>query len=709
MRWSNTSWGSRLKSLVNLHDMEKLLFSATTYSPTSSRTGVSGESLLRMQNYILAGVGNDIYLESYKGQLNLDETIPTLDITGTLDCPEGELTVVGTGTTFTTELRSGQMFWAEDDLFMVDAILDDTHLTVYRGPITALVAATGERTPVIYELDRQRATQIQGNAEQFDLGSILGTGWGELRLNGDVLPGTSMVFTGGPLIALFDAATNTYSVADVGFDTPTAVPVVTGVAGGTKGMVAGEYSLRFVPSSSITEGYSNPGPRVNVTLVTAGDRISADFSAVTMDTAALQDQWDAYGSQFGVVNVNQGPWDFIRSITAAEIAAGGGIVFIEYLNAEIARQGQLDFDADPPPISAGFLATLQGNPQWVSCYGKWGGSPGPMLIPSLFNNLEAAPAIWAVSSSPPEDLIGVTSSLARLYLLCAKTLQQGIYAPTGDPLVPPTQIRPYWSMGFSNPKQLIFALGLLIGYPHGGPTKSIADAETVDAQFFGANVAEIIKGWVGQHVMVEWDNSPMVNAACFFCPAVELNAYGYWVTDVLLYGLNQLDWIGSVRIESTERDMAVVSVQNVDDQLYFLAGGRMGSGIQFDTFAFNVAGGLPVNYYGVWELQAGGVLDRNKSVKAARVNGKFTQGLLKIYGFDSHKPETLADLETGVNSQVTINLGTISEVETSYRRPFNCPNNLMFTCRVEGVYSGEGDPDRCSGIMLDYMPTGVRR
>lgn len=689
--------------------MEPLLFGATTYSPTSSRTGVSGKSLLRMQNYILAGVQEDIYLECYKGQLNLDETIPTLDLTGTLTAATGELTIVGTGTLFTTELRSGQMFWAEDDMFMVDTIIDDETLTVYRGPITALSASVGERTPIIFNMDRQRATMIQGNVEQFDLGTILGTGWGTLRLNGDVLAGTSMVFTGGPLVAIFDSATMTYSVADVGFDTPTTVPILISAAGGTKGMVAGEYSLRFVPSSSVTEGYSNPSPRVNVTLASAGDRISADFSAVTMDTAALQDQWDVYGTQLGSVNVNQGPWDFIRSVTAAEIASGGGIVFIEYLNAEIARQGQLDFDADAPPVAAGFMATLQGNPQWISCYGKWGGSPGPTLVPSLFNNLEAAPAIWAVSSSPPEDLLGVTSSLARLYLLCAKTLQQGIYAPTGDPLVPPTQIRPYWSMGFSNPKQLIFALGLLVGYPHGGPTKSIADAETVDAQFFGANVAEIIQNWVGAHVMVEWDNSPMVNAACFFCPAVELNAYGYWVTDVLLYGLNQLDWIGSVRIESTERDMVVTGVANIDNQLYFLAGGRMGSDIQFDTFAWNVASGSPVDYYGVWELQSGGILDRNKTVKAARVNGKFTNGKLKVYGFDTHKPESLADLETGVNPQVTINLGTFGEVETSFRQPFNAPNNFVLTCRVEGTYSGEGDPDRCSGVILDYMPTGVRR
>lgn len=687
--------------------MESIPFAANVYSPTSPRTGVTGQTLLRMQNLILAGVNENIYLECYKGSLNIDEVIPTLNLTGTLDAAEGDLEIVGTGTQFTEELRSGQWFWAVDDPFMVNAVIDDTHITVYSPPTTALVAATGERMPILYNLDRQRATQIQGSAEQFDLGTIEGTGWGTFRLNGSVLQGTSLVFSGGPKVATFDSNTGNYSVYDVGFDTPTVAPTLTGVAGGTKGMQPGEYSLRLVPSSSITDGFSNPGPRANVTLVTAGDRIQVDVNAVAMDTAAGQDQWDVYGTQLGVVQVNQGPWNFIRSVTSSEIAAG--IFFIEYLNSEIARQGELEFDADPPPTSAGFMATLQGNPQWISCYGKWGGSPGPTLVASVFNNLEAAPAIWAVSSSPPEDILGVTSSLARLYFLCAKTLQQGIYAPTGDPLIPPTQIRPYWSMGFANPKQLIFALGLLVGYPHGGPTRSIADAETVDAQFFGANVAEIIQDWVGAHVMVEWDTDPMVNSACFFCPAVEQNDAGFWVTDVLLWSFNVQDWVGAVRLSSDEQDMVVASIANVDNQLYFLAGGRVGADIQFDTYAWNQPSGETVDYYGAWALQAGSILDRNKSVRAARVNGRYTNAQLKIYGFDSNTPESLADLESGNNPQITIDLGTSTDVQTSFRFPFNSPNNFTFTPRISGTYSGSGLPDRVNGVVLEYFPSGVRR
>lgn len=689
--------------------MESIAFPATTYCPTSPRTGLSGKTILRAKNVILTGQTPDIYLRCYKGSLNLSETIPLLNLTGTLGATGGDLTIIGTGTMFTTELRSGQQFYAGNDCFRVNMVIDDETVTVYRPVTTALVAATGKRASVLFEIARQRGTQTQGNSYQLDKGSILGTGYGTLRIDGSVLQGASMVFTGSPLLALFDPTTGDYAIYDVGFDTPTVAPTVTSVGGGTKGMQGGEYSIRLVPSSSITAGYSNPGPRANVTLV-ANERMQVDVNAVSMDTAAGQDQWDVYATQLGVVQVNQGPWNFVRSVPASEIVAG--IFFIEYLNAEIARQGELEFDNDPPP-DAGFVMPLQGYPQWISCFGKWGGSPGPSLVPATPQNIEGAPETWNVSSSPPEEILGVIASQARLYFLCPKTLQQGIYAPTGDPIVPPTQVRPYWSLGFGNPYQLINpTTGILVGHPTGGPTRSTADAETSDDQFIGAHVSEITKDWVQPEVMLGYDPDPAVNAVCFFYPANEQNSDGWWTTRVLLWGLNELDWIGDVIIEREDRDMIVTGVATVDNALYFLAGGRtdLVGTIQQDTFAWNVSSGDSVDYYAAWELQSTAVLDRNKSVKAARANGKFTSGQLQIYGFDSNQTENLTDVELGTNAQITIDLGTTSDVETTFREPFNAPNNFMFLPRISGTYNGTDDePDRINGVYLEYQIAGVRR
>ncbi len=688
--------------------MKEVILGANVYHPTSPRTGLSGKTLLRMKNLILAGAEENTYLQVYKGSLNLDETIPGKDLTGTLDGTVSETTITGTGTQFTTEIQTGQGFWADDDFFVVDTVISDTSLTVYKPLNATLSGATGTRTPVLFELNRQRGTlSARGNAVQVDRGSIFATGVGTLLVNGVALQGGSMVLTGSPAVAIFDSSTGNYTVYPVGFDVPTPAPALTDAAGGSQGMVAGDYSVRLTGGSSITGGESNPGIRANVSLSANGHQIQVDISSVTFDTAAGVDECNAYATQFGVVNVNQGNWNFVLS----HPLSAGSTFFLDYLNANIARQGELSFDANPPP-DAGFVATLQGYLQWVSCYGQFGGPPGPVLLPSDPLNIEAAPAVWEVTSSPPEPLLDVVSSQARLYFPCPSSLQQGVYAPTGDPLVPPTQIRTFWSLGFASFQQLTFAQNMLVGYPHGGPTRSNSDSETVNTQFLGAQVSEIIQTWTSAYVKVGWDADPMVNAICFFQPAIRQNDDGWWETDVLLWGINQQDWIGAVTLTSTEQDMVICSVATVKNQLTFLAGGRvddMGT-IQFDTFHWNQLAGDPVDYYGVWQLQAGDVLNQNKTVRAMKFNGKVTVGELKIYGFDSATPEDLTDLETGNDPQVTIILGTTSNIETSSRIPMNAPNNVVFTARVSGTFNGTDSlVDQINGLVLEFMEMGGRR
>lgn len=686
--------------------MEKILFGPSTYIPTSSRSGISGQSLLRLKNLILAGVDADAYLVCYKGSLDLNETIPGSDLSGTLTANADDLEIVGSGTSFTTELVIGQFFWAGDSILQVNTIIDDEHITVIEGPLTSLAGDTGTRCPVLFDLNAQRGTlSARGNAVEMDSGSIFGTGIGTLLINGQALQSGSMVLTGSPQVALFDPTTGNYTCFPLGFDAPTPAPALSDTAGGTQGMVAGDYSVRLTAANSITDAESNPGVRANVSLASAGDQIGVDISGVTFDTASGVDACNAYATQIGVVNVNQGPWNFALQ----HLLSDGNTFNLDYLNAQIARQQELEFNNDPPP-NAGFVATLQGYLQWVSCYNKFGEPLGPVLVPSKPNNIEAAPADWVVTSSPPETLLDTVSSQARLYFPCPNSLQQGVYAPTGDPLVPPTQIRPFWSLGFSSFQQLVFAQDMLVGYPHGGPTRSTADVETVQTQFLGAHVAEIIQNWKSSYVKVGWDSDPMVNAICFFQPGIRQNDDGWWETDVLLWGINQQNWIGAVTLTDATRDMVVCSVATIKNQLTFLAGGRTSGSLQFDTFEFNKMAGESINYYAVWELQACDVLDRNKSVRFARASGKFTSGKLKIYGFDSATPEDLTDLETGNNPQITINQGTTSNTEISPLAPFNAPNNFVFTARIEGTYNGTDEQvDQINGCILWWFPSGNRR
>ena len=697
-----------------MNTFEKLVLNPGPYQPTSRRSGSPDPTLLRLKNIILYGLEPEIYLQCYKGSLDMGETIPPMDLTGTLTAGLGSKAIVGAGTAFLSELQSGQFFWAGSDLCMVDTVTDDTHITIYRGVSVALVGATGKRTPVIFDINRMRGTLILGNAIQHPKGNILGAGIGTLRRNGAVLAGASLVLTGSPKWAIYDRAAMTFTIFVPGFAQPTVAPVLTSVAGGTHGMTAGEnVSLRMCPSRSVTGGFGNASPRANVTVINAGDRIDVDVTAGPALPAGA-DGWDVYGSLNKGGDQNMGPWNLIRTVPSSEIAANH--FRVEYLDSEISRNNLLELNNDPVPACK-FVSTQEGFPVYVSVFGQTtSGTPGPSISSGKYNNVEAAPANWVVSTNPPQNILGAVTSQARIYFLTPSSLQQGVYTPVGltgqpGPLsIPPLSIRSFWSDGFGNPYQLVFANGMLIGCPHGGPTRSIEqDQGEPDQQFIGGYVSEVLASWVGQHILVAEDRNPEVNAVCFFHPADSLNGSGFWTTRVLIWGLRQSAWIGDVTIESTTRDMAVCGVATVDNQLYFLAGGRLGGGIQVDTFKWNTANGTSVSHQSCWQLSDAGAEDYNKEVRSAQVTGLLTSPTVKIYGFDAAVDVDITAIEAGTGSKLSVSFPSTTKVQRSTRQPFTVSNNALFTALVTGTYSGTGTPDRVDRVVMEYLITGPRR
>jgi hypothetical protein len=686
-------------------------FSANIYIPTSPRTGETPPTMLRLGNMILTGLGHDIYLQCYAGTLNLSETIPTLALTGTVSIANGSKSVVGTGTAFKSELRSGQRLFVGAQFMVVDKITDDTHLTLYKAVDAIVSAATVQRLPVLYEIQNQRGTQIAGNAVESDKGTILGAGFGTVRINGSVLPGGSgsMVLSGSPKIAIFDNTANTYTTYALGLTPPTTSPVITSVAGGTHNMQAGNYSLRLVPSRTATNGYGNPGPQVAFTIAAATNKAKVDVSAnPAMDTAHGQNEWDVYATEnINSIPVNvQGPWNFVRTVTQAEITAGPNFFYIEYSNSEINRNGLLDFNNDTPP-SCGYVAFLEGEPVWISCRGKLSDTFGPSIRPGKPQNIEAAPADWDVRSTPPQNILGVTTSLARLYFPSPASLQQGVYLGSSDPfqIVPSVSMRPYWHVGFAHENQLAFVLGDLYGYPHAGPTRSTADVETVSEQFFGEYIAEITKDWIGAHVFVGYD--PQLRAICFFHSADSKNGSGFWRTRVLIWGIKQQGWIGDVYISSSTRDMCVCGVATVNEHLQFLAGGRLSSSIQVDTFQFNTATGESVPWYAAW--QGVSAPSQNLSIRATSAIGKFTNGLLQIFGFDEEVEIDYSLIENGTGALIDLPMTNTTGVVRKFRERFNAPNCGLAILRVSGTWDGTGDVDRVDKGYMAGMPTGNRR
>lgn len=861
-------------------------FPATLYCPTQPRTGDLQPTLLRLGNMILVGENGVYYLECYKGSLSIEETIPTDNLTGTISIGSGSIDVIGSGTAFSSELRSGQRFYVGEFMLIVNQIADDTHCTVYVAPTSAISAATAERAPVIYEIQGQRGTQTSGRSVESDKGAIIGAGFGTVRINGDPLDavtqgsagptsvgtgadsaavgtqawtnpggitasgggvancipatgvtthylkgtncgfavpvgativgiqveirkaligattetvldssvkivkasgaigtqnkasatawldtltystygsssdlwgetwtpadindvdfgvvisatttdpggngaalnvdhvritvyytetsGNGMVLDGAPMIAVFDQTNGVYTVYDLnpGMQSPTTSPTTSSVGGGAHNMQPGNYTARLVSARTATNGYTNPGPQIPFTITTIGDKAKLDFSAgPAMDTVNGSDAWDFYSCE----NIDslpvdvQGPWNYVKTVTAAELVAASNLVYLDFANSEINRNGPLDYNNDPPP-PCGYVAFLEGGPVWISCRGKLSDTFGPSIRPSKPRNVEAAPADWDVTSTPPQNILGVTSSLARLYFPTAMSLQQGVYLGSTDPfqIVPSVSMRPYWRVGFNHENQLSFVGQDLYGWPHQGPTRSVADAETVSEQFFGQQIAEIVKTWNSAYMFSGYD--PQLDAICYFHSADSKNEAGFWRTRVVLWGLQQNGWIGDLFIESDTRDMNVCGVAEVSEHLYFLAGGRFASDIQVDTFEFNTGSGDEVPYYAAWS----GIShpSQNLSVRAARMKGKVTDGLLQVYGWDEDEDIDYAALEAGTGALIDLSMSTTTGIVRKFRKRFNAPNCGLAILRLSGTWSGNGDPDQIHSGYMAGLATGNRR
>lgn len=691
------------------------------YCPTTNRA--EGVAPYRMKNMIIRSRGRKLYAEVYSGSENLSETIASTALTGTLALTNASKVVVGTGTSFLSELHLGQKILFHDNttptsyLLVVEVITDDTHFTMSKAATANVSGKTGYQMPRAFEIAKQRGSLLNGNAIQLDKGTILSVGSGVLRLNGSALTGSSLAASRSPKMAVFDPVTGNYSVYTLGMATPAAI-TITNVAGGTKNMQPGSYCVVLVPGRTATNGYNNPSKVPTAATILAGERIQV--TAPAMDTTNGEDCWRAYGTLYsasvaGIATVQNGPFRFIRTITTAEVSSAGGTFNLEWVDAEISTNELLTFNNDAPP-NAEFVSDIAQYPIWISCQGKIPTgtsitSPGPYILPAKPNNIEAVPLGQppyglSVSTSPPETIIGCVPALGRLFLLTQASLQVG--QTTGQAAVPLTA-RPFWkSCGFTNPDQLDFVNDTLYGYPGSGPTRSSADGEEVIVQKeFAADMQEIITSWVHGQTMVRHD--PKNDAMCFFHSADSLNSSGYWTTRVLMFGLRQQALIGDVVLESTTQDMIVSGVATVGDRLELLAGGRTSGGsVSVGTYRFDTGSGSAISSYLAWAFNGNG---RDCLIKAASVTGKLTNPTIGIHGAGATQSISTTILEAGNSGSKSgsVSLATTTDVTQSQRVPLNVPNLSEWTIRVNTTWDGTGAKDRIDRAEVEYAVSTMRR
>jgi hypothetical protein len=564
------------------------------YWPTQPRVGDETGRIFRKRGLITRGRDGLFYEEALPGLGDIPERAETFDqvaLTGTLELTADSTTITGTGTLFVTECGLGQRIVVINPgvaswLIIPQRIVSDTEMVVWKAPDTTIAGLTGWQIQRIFAVENQRGTCLRGNAIKLDKGNYLSAGTGEFRVDGVTLT-SSLTLTLQPQLSLLDPTAGTFANFTLGMDTPVGITAA-GVAGGTKGMQAGTYTLVVQAARKETGGYNLASLKATVT-ITAGQKVRVTLPA--MDTANGQNAWRISVTQFqqslGATATNlNGPWFFYQPATQTlpnvtctddDVSPSGGTFDIEWLDAEIAFSDKVDFVvADDPPVEANYVALLNATPVWISCQGQGfsthpeATAPGPFIIPAKPTNIEAAPLILAFSSSPPETILGVVSAQGRLYLPTPNHLQ--IAQATPDEAVP-ILIRPYWTDGFAHENQLIFLDGVLYGYPVSGPTRSSGDGDIQSIQTdWAAPVFEVMRNWNPAQVLVGYD--PTEEVLLFLHVADSLNTAGFWTTRVLGYSVSQQMWNYDDVVSSDTRDMIVGGVATVGDHLELTVGGR---------------------------------------------------------------------------------------------------------------------------------------
>lgn len=659
------------------------------------------------------------YAECYQGNGNLTETVPTGTLTGTLSFSPSSKTVTGVGTDFVSECHLGQMILADSEVLVVDVVVSPTSFLTTRTPTTTSAGAIGYRLPNLFPMDKQRGALLSGNALIFDQGTILFLGSGTLYVNGAqlTLNSGSWAATAQAKLGIYDPTNNWYDVYTLGM-TPTGAWSAAAVAGGTRNMAAGTYSLQIVPAKT-QAGWNNPLDPYASVIIATGQKVRVTFPA--MDTTNGQNAWRVYVTGWDPATpqtlFKSGPWYYFQTVTATDLGGtGAGTTFdFEWLDTEVTSGEILQFDNDDALDAEFVTAAPAGYPVYVSCQGKGtptqknGSNPGPSILPTRPGNIEASPLTGIVPLSPPETIIGFKEAAGRLYLMTPNSLPIGVF--TANPNFPIT-IRPFWKVGFKNPDALAFVNDFLYGYTTNGMTRSIATGDEAAASSdFALDVKEITATWNPGFAKVAYDEQN--ESICFFQSAIEKNGAGWWVTDVLVWSLQLNAWHPSVfRLSSETGDMIVSGVATVDGYLQFIAGGRQDiGGVTMRTYQWNVNdGGVPVEWYQLWQLDNAGSENRDKTVRSALVTGKLTAAQMDIYTFGAGQVIDVAAMEAGTGSASgAIPLTDSTDVTEYARVQLKCNNANMLTSRIGGTWDGLGTPDRVDEVVLETSISGVRR
>jgi hypothetical protein len=330
------------------------------------------------------------------------------------------------GATALTDFVPYQHVLIGRELYCILKILNNTQIIVGPRPTANAAGVQVRRVPNIHSITRQRAERLSlyaGNAVRYREEAIFAVGRGPLRIGGTLI-NAPLTATSTPQIA-YPLPGGTYDVRPVGFTRP-APAALGGIAGGTKGMPAGKYSIRISKKRQGFPGYGLASDPVIATLA-AGQRFEITLPA--FDVTEGQTAFYVWASRTDDLTTGGSLWQLLGEYTTV------GVAFpIEWLDGELGEQ-YIDDNFPPPPSSyvvtandrlifAGFgdAPDGSGNPT----------SPGPGIAVSKSNNPEAFSPVDYAFISPAEEIVGVKAGKvgvrttdAMVYIMSPSALNVG--------------------------------------------------------------------------------------------------------------------------------------------------------------------------------------------------------------------------------------------------------------------------------------------
>lgn len=733
------------------------------YIPSAPITGDAADYVFRGLNMILRGSGGMTHLEGWRGHKAVGFIGSHVALTGIASTSGsvGFPNLTGTGTKFVSELILGQSILYNSQVFVVRKLVSDVAIEV--DPAIPFVA---NGLPIYYlpkvqEVDTSRATYIRGSVIRLARGHYLGVGAGAVKLDEQPLAGSGWTLRNHPSLALYDVGSGNYSPFKLGMKKPTLTTVIN-IAGGTKQMVAGTYSVRVVPARIATNGYNQTSEAIQVTIAT-NEKIRITFPA--MDTSAGQDSWRIYGSLGSTGEGVTGPWYLVDTVTTTQVSSGGGTYDFEWRDAEISGTQILEFDNDAAP-AATFIATLGGLPILIGTNGPGRTLTGTVVLTNGSATVAGTGTTFDTQLAV-DNFVYINSQLYKVLSITSATSMTVTPTPivtTGSVLIrsandipgpvlrpaklnnieafparaavainPPETIlgyvegigrlylmtrnrlhiavlsgdlnvpvvtRPFWKIGFRNDRALVFVNGYLYAFTTKGATRSAGDGDGVAEEHnFAAPVSSDMARWEAAKVTVAYD--PENEAICYIHADDGVNENGRRYSTVLMYMLTLGVWSPPLRIESKTTNIAAVSAATVNGSLSFVGATAAESNIhEWDKK------GTTLKAYVATPFIDLGAEGQDKAVRGLSITAKAQRGITaEIYGASAEEDIPVAELETGADSRsgpITFTMGGAESYgRTTRRAKLNVRRNRVLAVRIELPLAQSAIPARLDEIVLD--------